>query len=615
MHANWQAHLEEAIAMLPKLKNGLDVNVRFNGCDQFEYTAECVVFDLLNIELLHGWCVEEGDTASEEAIGDKSYNQIVESIIKSREVEQWIVENEKRKNTVTGGKRLDISPQDTAHSTSALIPASSYQPEQDTTPVMTTTTPTTTTGTTTQQLSAEAESETKQTEQKEQQQVQQTQQPEQQQQQIKSLEPEDPFADDPFADLDSDSDNETGNPLADPLADPMDPQGNVFQPTSASTIGSNGSIGPVLTQQPAVEEDPWAEFRDDVTPTPNSPEQPNNTVEHQQQQEIITEQNTPDDHKDVTSQNIVQHTTITNINTVVEPPPQSSFDLDFKLENGNEADSAANVFDDMEEDEWDLEKIPVMGETSMGLPTRKNKKLWKKNDICRVNVTDSEKEIQDKEMEQKEREKGLEVDLLEFRDDTSSSSNKNTNDSQEQQSELDKEMAKLSDDQRAHIVSQGQQLQLFLDSTSNQLTFRGLYDLHQIMQPNQLAVFFRNNHFSTICKFKGGLYLLVTDLGYCNERNVVWEKFDQVDGDVSTPRHRHRHKHIDKFRLLFHSHHFPLNTDQFLLLSVPILQIKLPTLHTDDAGIESIGNQSGATCKTGLHHTHHGRCRTRRSCQ
>lgn len=46
------------MTVLPKLSTGLDVNVRFTGVSDFEYTPECIVFDLLNIPLYHGWLVD-----------------------------------------------------------------------------------------------------------------------------------------------------------------------------------------------------------------------------------------------------------------------------------------------------------------------------------------------------------------------------------------------------------------------------------------------------------------------------------------------------------------------------------------------------------------------------
>lgn len=42
----------------------------------------------------------------------------------------------------------------------------------------------------------------------------------------------------------------------------------------------------------------------------------------------------------------------------------------------------------------------------------------------------------------------------------------------------------------------------FLDRTASQLTYHGLYELNSTVKENQLCVFFRNNHFSTLYKHK-----------------------------------------------------------------------------------------------------------------
>ena len=52
-----------------------------------------------------------------------------------------------------------------------------------------------------------------------------------------------------------------------------------------------------------------------------------------------------------------------------------------------------------------------------------------------------------------------------------------------------------------------------------------------MLKDGQLAVFFRNNHFSTLCKEKSILYLLVTDQGFLNQP-VVWETLDNIQGDT-----------------------------------------------------------------------------------
>ncbi|XP_054461520.1 ubiquitin carboxyl-terminal hydrolase MINDY-1 [Anoplopoma fimbria] len=81
MELNFQQNMSDAMAVLPKLSTGLDVNVRFTGVTDFEYTPECIVFDLLNIPLYHGWLVDPQSPEMEASVGKLSYNQLVEKII------------------------------------------------------------------------------------------------------------------------------------------------------------------------------------------------------------------------------------------------------------------------------------------------------------------------------------------------------------------------------------------------------------------------------------------------------------------------------------------------------------------------------------------------------
>ena len=45
-------------------------------------------------------------------------------------------------------------------------------------------------------------------------------------------------------------------------------------------------------------------------------------------------------------------------------------------------------------------------------------------------------------------------------------------------------------------------------------------------------MFFRNNHFNVLLKKHGQLYILVTDQGYQNEADIVWEHLSAVDNDT-----------------------------------------------------------------------------------
>jgi hypothetical protein len=68
----------------------------------------------------------------------------------------------------------------------------------------------------------------------------------------------------------------------------------------------------------------------------------------------------------------------------------------------------------------------------------------------------------------------------------------------------------------------------FLEQNASQMTNHGLVSLHSSLINNELAVLFRNNHFSTVYKNPDNnqLYLLVTDVSYLNHGEIVWETLD-----------------------------------------------------------------------------------------
>ncbi len=72
--------------------------------------------------------------------------------------------------------------------------------------------------------------------------------------------------------------------------------------------------------------------------------------------------------------------------------------------------------------------------------------------------------------------------------------------------------------------------QEFLEDSASQLTYHGLCEVNSAMKEDELAIFFRNNHFSTIYKRKNELFLLVTDQGFIKEPTVVWETLAGIDG-------------------------------------------------------------------------------------
>ena len=81
LRQNQEQNISDAMAVLPTLATGLDVNVRFRHALDFEFTAELAVFDLLDVTLAHAWCVDPDDSPAARAIGARSYNQLMERLV------------------------------------------------------------------------------------------------------------------------------------------------------------------------------------------------------------------------------------------------------------------------------------------------------------------------------------------------------------------------------------------------------------------------------------------------------------------------------------------------------------------------------------------------------
>jgi len=98
-------------------------------------------------------------------------------------------------------------------------------------------------------------------------------------------------------------------------------------------------------------------------------------------------------------------------------------------------------------------------------------------------------------------------------------------------SELD-EKSNLSDIDIAIIEQRKDLARSFLQETSSQITAHGLFRLHEVINESEICVLFRNNHFATITKHKGKIYLLVTDRGLVNDtRSCYWQSLSTLDGD------------------------------------------------------------------------------------
>jgi hypothetical protein len=73
----------------------------------------------------------------------------------------------------------------------------------------------------------------------------------------------------------------------------------------------------------------------------------------------------------------------------------------------------------------------------------------------------------------------------------------------------------------------------FLSTSATQLTRFGLDVIKKSMKPGSVAILFRNDHFSTLYRHPQTmeLLILVTDAGYANHPEVVWESLVDVTGE------------------------------------------------------------------------------------
>jgi len=94
------------------------------------------------------------------------------------------------------------------------------------------------------------------------------------------------------------------------------------------------------------------------------------------------------------------------------------------------------------------------------------------------------------------------------------------------------EKSNLSDIDMAIIEQRKRLARNFLQETSSQITAHGLFRLHEVINEGEICVLFRNNHFATITKHEGKIYLLVTDRGLVNDtRSCYWQSLSTLDGD------------------------------------------------------------------------------------
>eukprot|EP00484_Ammonia_sp_Unknown_P018328 CAMPEP_0197034620 /NCGR_PEP_ID=MMETSP1384-20130603/12678_1 /TAXON_ID=29189 /ORGANISM="Ammonia sp." /LENGTH=506 /DNA_ID=CAMNT_0042464569 /DNA_START=24 /DNA_END=1544 /DNA_ORIENTATION=+ len=92
--------------------------------------------------------------------------------------------------------------------------------------------------------------------------------------------------------------------------------------------------------------------------------------------------------------------------------------------------------------------------------------------------------------------------------------------------------ADANDDEIAQNEQDKAVLREFLANSAQQLTAHGLFRMHEVMNDNEIAIFFRNNHFAAVYKRQGFIWELVTDEGIVDaDPRITWVSLSQLSGD------------------------------------------------------------------------------------
>lgn len=491
--SNQQQNIADAIDLLPRLATGIDVNVQFRKINDFEFTRECAIFDLFDIGLYHGWIVDPQDTETAEAIGSKSYNTLVGELVafeasKSCMHDSKIVEEEDTVDFV-------------AATTAALgVPSPSLS----------------------RNISFEQKGSEK----------------------CYNIDPTEELIralDLSKIDTSISSDVNSSHVLG---ADNSDVNHHKSSRAQNGVVEYNECQHSDLTMPPEVENSS-IDIKDDALTSNISLANDdvmissNSIVANQKDLTVpeVSSINSEDD--GLTSKAFLSENDISLSSTANIARERDLIDFeDFTISNNateelsNSQSCSENMF------AYQITNInadnPVHYDESEvctsqpAVPNENNHPLDGRRELLGVSEAgsscfDNNEPIYEGEecvldfgvQKYEDREPVYEGEMI----------------LAQQGEKIEEDAACVS----STVKNGSQQCQLirnFLEMSASQLTIYGLFCLQEGLKERELCVFFRNNHFNTMFKFNGELYLLATDQGYINQPDLVWEKLNEVNGDT-----------------------------------------------------------------------------------
>ncbi|KVH90113.1 Protein of unknown function DUF544 [Cynara cardunculus var. scolymus] len=490
---NQQQNIADAIDLLPRLTTGIDVNIKFTRIHDFEFTRECAIFDLLDIPLYHGWIVDPQDSDTSSAIGLKSYNTLMGELVALE-----------TQNPASGLKNSEEDSVDFVAATTASLgvpsPSLSRDKSFDDSP----------------RSVSEEKKERK-------------------------------------GDLEEEEELLRALKLSESESSPTANDVNVV-----NTVGNNlsecSSDSYLKKQEPAVPgEVHMGAENDELCPQKPSTADDNNTMNYDgdlkpfeivPRQEVCSSSQSDNDklHGQIEassekhdSKDEIEKASIDvliksekvkeSLDESDLPPPVNTLvhnSGDEKIQGQAVLSNDVNVVGNVESAGKTLDvscsSAPIAGLESskdMAQPIDDSKSLTSNADGNEP-IYEGEEHIQETSTVNYENREPMyegEVVLAEQVDKVSGSADE----------------TKAKD---GITPQQGELIRNFLKNSASQLTIYGLFSLQEGLKERELCVFFRNNHFNTMFKFEGELYLLATDQGYINQPDLVWEKLNEVNGDT-----------------------------------------------------------------------------------
>ncbi|XP_073147622.1 uncharacterized protein [Henckelia pumila] len=480
---NQQQNIADAIDLLPRLTTGIDVNIKFRRIDDFEFTRECAIFDLLDIPLYHGWIVDPQDHETADAIGSKSYNSLMGELV-SLDTQTLEMSDDKKSQE---GDSVDFAAATTA-TLGVPSPCLSRGQSFDDSPHRA------------KKGDIEEEAEL-----------------------LRVLRL---------------SEGETSHPPVGGVAADVNfhdiAQINKTEPTThLETSEKNFTDGPVKTG--TLMSDNISILSNDTVdlkcPEVLSPEA-DCSISNAYPQKFCTQpthDESPRHHKNVAENtgSGAENEKVHSVSFRQDPPSVSDSFWDKSRSEHAQSDFTSATDSEEPRDNQNgiktgdsasmLTTTIAMDSSSGQVHTSAEPEIFIPSVDAGEPIYEGEECIVKPEVAvvygNREPVYEGEVVLAE---------------------QLDRDCVDDNDLNSKDRISirQGELIQNFMKNSASQLTIFGLFCLQDKVKERELCVFFRNNHFNTMFKYEGELYILATDQGYINQPDLVWEKLNEVNGDT-----------------------------------------------------------------------------------